>query len=86
VGGGIASDGTLTIRNSAITQNTAGFFGGGIYNAEALAIKDSTITRNTAGNRWRRDLYRSRWRRHPTEGQELDRGRQHTERRRPLTT
>ena len=53
-GGGINNIGTLTIRNSAISGNSAmggGFFGdggdgGGIFNGGTLTVGDSTITGN----------------------------------------
>jgi len=46
--GGV-SGGTVTVADSAITQNTATVWGGGIFNAEAVTVKNSLITRNTAG-------------------------------------
>jgi hypothetical protein len=49
VGGGILSDsGTLTITNSTISGNSAGFDGGGIYNRARLNIINSTISGNMA--------------------------------------
>jgi hypothetical protein len=47
-GGGINNAGMLTIRNSTITGNTAGFVGGGIVAEGTVIITDSTITDNTA--------------------------------------
>ncbi|MBO7726741.1 MAG: hypothetical protein J6S40_09790, partial [Thermoguttaceae bacterium] len=47
-GGGIFNEsGTLTITNSTISGNTAGW-GGGIYNYGTLTIMNSTISGNTA--------------------------------------
>jgi len=57
VGGGIHNSGTLTIRNSAVTQNMTfassliliplpPLHGGGIYNSGILLIEDSNITKN----------------------------------------
>lgn len=50
-GGGIRSSGTLTIRNSALIQNTAGSFGGGIANDQndSLTATNVTIFDNEAG-------------------------------------
>jgi len=52
-GGGIYGNapslGTMTIKDSLITENIAGTQGGGIYvNSRALTLKDSTITHNEA--------------------------------------
>jgi predicted outer membrane repeat protein len=46
-GGGVSSSGTLTIEDSAITDNGA-TFGGGIINYSRLTVYGSTITRNGA--------------------------------------
>lgn len=48
-GGGIASDGTLEVRNSTITANTARWGGGGIYSGiGGLSIANSLVAGNTA--------------------------------------
>jgi CSLREA domain-containing protein len=47
-GGGITSNGTLSVLNSAVSGNTA-YFGGGIFSAGPLMmVADSTISGNTA--------------------------------------
>ena len=49
-GGGIFSDGTLTVNNSAINNNSAGLgSGGGINNAGTATINQSTISSNGDG-------------------------------------
>ena len=48
-GGGIYSAGTLTVTNSTISGNQAGFHGGGIYNFGKLTVTNSTISGNQAG-------------------------------------
>ena len=53
VGGGIYnSNGTLTVSNTTISDNTTtntGYFGGGgIYNVGALTVTSSTLSGNTA--------------------------------------
>lgn len=51
-GGGIVNDGgTLTVVDSTISGNTAGFNGGGIFNnaIATLTVTNSTISGNTAG-------------------------------------
>ncbi len=45
-GGGIYNDGTLTVTNSTIANNSAAL-GGGIYNTGTLTVYDSTIAYNT---------------------------------------
>ena len=50
-GGGINNNGTLTLTDSTISDNTAGekaSTGGGIYNDGTLTVTDSTISDNTA--------------------------------------
>jgi hypothetical protein len=48
-GGGIINQGTLTLTNSTVSGNTAGF-GAGIYNANGrLTLANSTVSGNTAG-------------------------------------
>lgn len=47
-GGGILSDGTLTITNSALTGNFAYFGGGGIENGGTLSVTDSTFSDDSA--------------------------------------
>ncbi|MBK6589387.1 MAG: Ig-like domain repeat protein [Acidobacteria bacterium] len=49
-GGGISSNGTLTLRNSTVSGNTASGFGGGLFSFGALTITDSTFSGNQAGN------------------------------------
>jgi hypothetical protein len=44
-GGGILNSGTLTVTNSTISGNTAGY-GGGIYSTGTLTMTNSTITGN----------------------------------------
>ena len=50
-GGGIRNAGTLTLRNSAVIQNTAASFGGGIANSDGdtLTATNVTIFNNQAG-------------------------------------
>lgn len=47
-GGGVLNYGTLNVKDSTISGNTAGFLGGGIYNVGKLNVLDSTITTNKA--------------------------------------
>ena len=50
-GGGIANWGTLTLTNTSVSNNTAGFQGsggGGIFNSGELTLKDSTVSGNVA--------------------------------------
>jgi len=47
-GGGIENNGTLTLTDSTITNNTA-MYGGGIYNKGTININRITLTNNTAG-------------------------------------
>jgi hypothetical protein len=49
-GGGIYNAGSLTLRNSVVSQNDTGGYGGGIYNSGTMAILGSTISGNYAGN------------------------------------
>ncbi|MEW6210363.1 MAG: choice-of-anchor Q domain-containing protein, partial [Acidobacteriota bacterium] len=48
--GGIFNDsfGTLTIQNSTLSGNSAGFDGGGIFNLGTLTIQNSTLSGNSA--------------------------------------
>ena len=50
-GGGIANNGTLTLTNCMIADNSAEIVGGGIFNDGSLAIYDSTISSNSS-NGW----------------------------------
>jgi len=45
-GGGILNLGTLTVSNSAVSNNSA-TFGGGIYNAGTLIVSNSTVSNNS---------------------------------------
>jgi predicted outer membrane repeat protein len=49
-GGGIYNEGNLTVKDSSLSNNTAGGYGGAIYNLAGLTVKDSSISSNTAGN------------------------------------
>ena len=49
-GGGVYNQGTLTITNSTISDNSASEFGGGIYNQGTLTIMNSTFSGNTAAS------------------------------------
>ena len=49
-GGGIYNDGTLTVTDSTIADNSAFNDGGGIYNDGTLTATDSTIADNSAGD------------------------------------
>jgi predicted outer membrane repeat protein len=48
LGGGIASEGDLSISNSTISGNTAGAGGGGIFGAKGMKLNTSTISGNSA--------------------------------------
>src|SRR5947207_9695137 len=48
-GGGIYSNGSLTIINSTISGNTVNSDGGGIFNIGTVAITNSTLSSNSAG-------------------------------------
>src|SRR5262249_15154715 len=51
--GGIANQGTLTVKTCTITGNSSPFFGGGIFNDFGkLTVNDSTISGNTAGGKY----------------------------------
>lgn len=52
IGGGISSEGTLTLNNSTISGNTAASRGGGIYNyfRGILTLNNSTVSGNHANN------------------------------------
>ena len=47
-GGGVYNRGTLTIRNTEVSTNTAEGRGGGIYNLGTLTIEDSAVVDNIA--------------------------------------
>ncbi|MGW2918772.1 hypothetical protein ACWDBF_13035 [Streptomyces angustmyceticus] len=50
-GGGIYTDGALTLTGSSVTANTAGVNGGGIFtNAGAVTLIGSVVTGNTPSN------------------------------------
>jgi hypothetical protein len=49
-GGGVLNSGTLSIKDSTISGNTANFGGGGVYNYPGtLTVENSTISGNRAG-------------------------------------
>ena len=47
-GGGILNNGTLTLTNSTVRDNTSQSRGGGISNSRALTLTNSTVSGNTA--------------------------------------
>jgi hypothetical protein len=47
-GGGIHNEGTLTVRGSTVSNNTAFVGGGGVYNSGTLSLIASTIADNSA--------------------------------------
>jgi predicted outer membrane repeat protein len=47
-GGGIFSNGPLTMMDCTVSGNTATMFGGGIYNADVLVAEGVTLNGNTA--------------------------------------
>ena len=51
-GGGILNNqGTVTVQNSTLSGNSAGYFGGGIMNNEGtVTVRNSTLSGNSAGN------------------------------------
>jgi hypothetical protein len=49
IGGGIYNSGMLTVTDSTITSNIAGYGGGGIENDGTLVLNKSTISKNTGG-------------------------------------
>ncbi len=51
-GGGILNNqGTLTVQNSTLSGNSAGYFGGGIFNNKGtVTVRNSTLSGNSAGN------------------------------------
>jgi hypothetical protein len=54
VGGGIFNNGTLTLNNDIISNNSVGSIrlgGGGIFNAGTLTLNGDTISNNSASNR-----------------------------------
>ena len=48
-GGGISSSGTLTLTDSTVSGNAAGYDGGGIRNYATLTLTNSTVSGNAAG-------------------------------------
>jgi predicted outer membrane repeat protein len=48
-GGGIFNSGTLTVKDSSVSNNAANGAGGGIFNRGTLTVKDSSISNNSAG-------------------------------------
>lgn len=50
MGGGIFNNGTLTITNSAISNNSVSNMGGGILNLNAITITNSTLSNNSAND------------------------------------
>jgi hypothetical protein len=46
--GGIFNEGALTLNNSTVSGNTAGFSGGGIENRRELTLNNSTVSDNSA--------------------------------------
>jgi CSLREA domain-containing protein len=47
-GGGLHNDGTLTLRQSTVSGNTADYYGGGLYNSSGtLTLVQSTVSDNT---------------------------------------
>jgi predicted outer membrane repeat protein len=48
-GGGISSRGTLTLTDSTVSGNAAGYDGGGIRNYATLTLTNSTVSGNAAG-------------------------------------
>ncbi|MDL1920884.1 sortase, partial [Chloroflexi bacterium CFX5] len=49
-GGGIYSNGTLTVTNSALSNNSANQNGGGIYNSGTLTVTNSALSNNSANS------------------------------------
>lgn len=47
-GGGVYNAGSLTLANSTLSGNSAGFFGGGLFNAGTATVTNSTVSGNTA--------------------------------------
>jgi len=50
IGGGIRNVGTLTLKKSAVTNNTAGLGGAGIRNDFVFTLVQSTVSGNTVGS------------------------------------
>ena len=47
-GGGIYTEGTLTLKNSTVSSNTSQYSGGGIFNIGILTLNNSTVSGNTS--------------------------------------
>jgi len=49
IGGGIYNDGTLTLEDDVVSQNSASYEGGGIFDQSGdITISDTTVSNNTA--------------------------------------
>ncbi len=48
-GGGIANNGTLTVTDSTLSDNTGSYIGGGVINNGTLTVTNSVLSGNTAG-------------------------------------
>ena len=46
LGGGITNNGTLTVTNCTLSENTTGFAGGGVLNNGTLTVTNSTLSGN----------------------------------------
>jgi hypothetical protein len=49
-GGGIYNSGTLTVNDSTLQDNSAGYYGGGIWNSGTLIVNNSTLSGNSANS------------------------------------
>lgn len=49
-GGGISNDGTLTLSDCVITNNSASASGGGLSNGGSLTVNNSSVSNNTASS------------------------------------
>src|SRR5262249_28958027 len=47
-GGGINNNGTLTVTNCTLLDNSSGWGGGGIFNGSTLIVSNSTLSGNSA--------------------------------------